>query len=134
VSQADEQLIRDAFLRWNEGERESLSDVVGPETEIRSALTPVRLRGREGLRKWFAEIDEQFQSWKIEVRTLEERAPGRFFGDGAIRARGRHSEMDLEQPVSWMIEVRDGRLVRFENYIGPDAAATASARAGEGSA
>ena len=131
MSEADEKLIRDGFARWNAGEREALGELVGPETEIRSALTSEKLVGREGLRQWFAEIDEQFQSWKIELRRLEEHSPGCFVGAGSIHARGRHSEMDLEQPVDWMIQVRDGILVRFENYIGPGAAAAAAARADE---
>jgi ketosteroid isomerase-like protein len=115
-----EQLVRDAFARWNAGERETLSDLVGPQSEIRSALTGGRWRGEEGLRRWFAEIDEQFQEWTVEISSLEERAPGRFFGEGEIHARGRHSSMDLAQPVSWVIEVRDGLIVRFENYLGDE--------------
>jgi ketosteroid isomerase-like protein len=119
--EADEQLIRDAFARWNAGEREALSDLVGPETEIRSALTTARWRGAEGMQRWFTEIDEQFQSWRAELTSLEEQAPGRFIGEGEIHARGRHSSIELAQPAGWVIELRDGLIVRFENYIGDDA-------------
>jgi ketosteroid isomerase-like protein len=47
---------------------------------------------------------------------------------GSIHGRGRQSGVDLDQPASWLVEVRTGRLLRLRNYIGREAAAEAIER------
>ena len=113
-----EELIREVWDRWNSGTREFDPEILDPEIEIHSALTGQVFNGDEGVRSWIAEIDEQFKAWDISIDEIDQRSPTRFVVHGAVRARGRHSGVDLDQPVTWNVELRDGRLLRLTNKLG----------------
>jgi ketosteroid isomerase-like protein len=70
MSQENIELVKDAFSRWNAGER-TFADQIHPEVEIlsRGLMEGRLLRGREGVRRWFREVDEQFDEWTL---TMEE--------------------------------------------------------------
>ena len=121
-----EGLIRDVWRRWNAGERELDAESFDPEFEIHSALVQDVYRGAEGVRAWTAEIDQQFEAWELRIDEMHEVEPGSFVVHGSIRARGRHSGIDLDGPASWRIDLRDGRILRIRNFIGPDASAEAA--------
>ncbi len=122
-----EQLIRDVWRRWNAGERDVDAESFDPEFEIHSALARDVFHGADGVHRWTAEIDQQFEAWEILIDSIDEDRPGSFLAHGSIRARGRQSGVDLDQPASWRIDLRNGRILRVRNFIGPDAAAGASA-------
>jgi ketosteroid isomerase-like protein len=61
-------------------------------------------RGPAGLREWFANIDELFESFSIE--TLEVRDLGdRVLLLGALRGRGRSSGVSVESPLGVVVEL-----------------------------
>jgi ketosteroid isomerase-like protein len=121
-----EELIRDVWRRWNAGERDLDAESFDPEFEIHSALAQDVFRGVDGVRRWTAEIDQQFDAWEILIDSIEEDRPGSFLAQGSIRARGRHSGVGLDQSAGWRIDLRGGRILRVRNFIGPEAAAQAS--------
>jgi len=125
----DEELIREIWRRWNAGERSPEAVDVDPGIEVRSVLTGRVYAGPDGLREWTAEIDEQFESWELGLDELRELRPGSYIAHGRIVARGRQSGVDLDQPASWLVGVRNGRLARLHNFIGPDARAGAEREA-----
>jgi hypothetical protein len=128
----DEQLIRSIWARWNAGEREVDPDVMDPELEIHSALAEGQVfRGVQGFRDWASEIDEQFEDWDLGLDSLRPFAPGWYLGHGSVHARARRSGIVLDQPMSWLVEVREGRLRGFRNFIGPEAERAAREIAGE---
>jgi ketosteroid isomerase-like protein len=116
-----EQLIRAVWGRWNDGDRDPEAPEIDPEIEIGSALVKRDFHGPEGLREWIAEIEEQFDSWRLEIEDVRELRPDAFVVRGAILARGRHSGVDLDQPASWRVLIRDGRIRRIDNFIGANA-------------
>jgi ketosteroid isomerase-like protein len=123
VSEADEQVLRDAFARWNRGEHDVDPELIDPEITIRSALVHDEFHGYEGAEAWVREIVEQFAEWRAVVDAVRGLGGGRFLLEGAIHGRGRKSGVDVDEEASWIAEVRDGRLLRLENYIGRDTAA-----------
>ena len=115
-----EAVIRDIWRRWNAGERSYNPEIIDPEIEVHSALTGQVFQGEEGITRWVAEIDEQFEAWDLTLDRIEEPGPDSFVARGSVRARGRQSGLDLDQPITWRIELRDQRLLRLENSIGWD--------------
>ncbi len=113
-----EAVIRDIWRRWNDGEREYNPEIIDPEIEIHSALTGQVFRGEEGVTRWVAEIDEQFEAWELAIESIDERSTDHLVVRGSVQARGRQSGLDLDQPITWRIELRNGRLLRLENTIG----------------
>lgn len=113
-----EQLIRDIWRRWNEGERSPEAVDVDPGVEVHSALAKNVYSGADGLRSWIDEIDEQFESWELGIVEVRVLGPDSYIVHGSIRARGRTSGVDLDQPASWLVDLREGRLLRIRNFIG----------------
>jgi hypothetical protein len=115
-----EAVIRDIWRRWNAGEREYNAEIIDPEIVIHSALTGQVFEGEDGVRRWVAEIDDQFEAWELSIEDLSEPEPDRVLVRGRVQARGRHSGLDLDQRITWRIALRDGRLLRLENSLGWD--------------
>ncbi len=124
-----EDLIREVWARWNAGARDPDDTIMVEDLEIHSALAGRVFHGEAGLREWIGEIDEQFDSWQLGVDEVCELEPGLLIVHGSIAARGRQSGLDLDQPASWLVGVRDGRVSRLVNFIGPDARARAESAA-----
>ena len=116
-----EQLIRDIWRRWNAGERSPDADEFDTGIEVHSALAKNVYSGREGLAAWISEIDEQFEAWELGIDELRPTGPDGYVVHGSIRARGRTSGLDLDEPASWLVDLREGRLSRLRNFIGPAA-------------
>ena len=113
-----ERVIRDIWRRWNDGERSPEAIDVDPGIEIHSALAKNVYAGRDGLLSWIGEIDEQFESWELGIDEARALGPEAYILHGSIRARGRTSGVDLDQAASWLVDLRDGRLLRIRNFIG----------------
>ena len=120
------EFVREVWAQWNSGDREVRDYQIDPEVEIHSALTQAVYRGNEGAQRWIREIDEQFSDWRLELDSVDEPREGVVVARGAISMRGRHSGLDLRQPASWLVELRDGRLRVLRNFVDPDEAELAA--------
>lgn len=118
--------MREVWRLWNAGDRVPYPELFAEDIEIHSVLAQTVFTGRDGVRRWTTEIDEQFERWKIDVEEIEEIDGGRVLARGKILLRGRGSGVAMEQPASWLIETQDGRIRCIRNYMGQDAAAEAT--------
>ena len=97
-----EELVRREFDRWNAGEREIDPQVVHHDFVIHSQMTNATYHGHDGMRRYFAEIDDQFEDWEVSIDEIRD-APGeRLLALGAIHFRGRASGVESDQPVAWL--------------------------------
>jgi ketosteroid isomerase-like protein len=124
-----EDLVRDAWRRWNAGERELDPELFDPEIEIHSHMTHTVYNGTVGAERWIGEIDDQFERWSLGIDEVRPLAADRLLVLGSIGAHARQSGIDLDQPAAWIIDVRRGRLLRIRNFIGPQAVDEAIAEA-----
>jgi ketosteroid isomerase-like protein len=72
-------------------------------------------RGHDGLRKFFADNDENFEVFEPnfrEVRDLGER----ILAVGTIHIRARGSTVETDIPVAGIFTFRRGKLVRWEDF------------------
>jgi ketosteroid isomerase-like protein len=118
-----EEFVRLIWEQWNAGDREVRPEQIDPEVEIHSALTSDVYRGYEGVVQWTREIDDQFSDWQIQFDDVDESREGVLLVTGSIVMRGRQSGVDLEQSASWVLELREGRLLRLRNFVGQTGAA-----------
>ena len=108
-----EAIIREIWRRWNEGERRYNPDLMDPEIEIHSALTGQLFHGPSEAERWIAEIDDQFEEWELSIDEVDADLAGPVRGP-RVRSRPRTAErVDLDQTITWNVELRDGRLVRL---------------------
>lgn len=113
------ELVREAFARWNSGDRTVDLETVDPEVELHTPLASTRggpYRGHDGLKQWLADIDGQFEVWELRVGEWRALDDGRVLGLGSIHARGRGSGLELDQPLSWLFEFHEGRVIRYDAF------------------
>ena len=74
-----------------------------------SAVEGGSYRGSEDMRRFFDEWDRTWATWEVEPSEVKE------VGDhvlilGRVHAKGRGSEIELDQPVAYVFQFRDGLL------------------------
>jgi ketosteroid isomerase-like protein len=126
VSDTREQLVRGIFERWNNGERVLPPEEIHPEAVVYSAMTGDTFRGTEGVRRWMAEIDEQFEDWDLSIEEIRRVAEDRLLVLGGVHFRGRASGVEFDQPMGWLWDFKDGRVCALHNFAGHDAAVEAA--------
>ena len=128
MSEENVEIVKDVVSRWNAGER-TFTDQIHPDVEIlsRGLMEGRLLRGREGVRRLFREIDEQFDEWRLDTEEWRD-AGGYVVALGRANMHGRQSGITFEQPLGWLFEIRDGQVFRFETF--PDKPAEALEAAG----
>ena len=121
MSQENVELVREGFARWNEGDHDFLFNSAAPDIELLSrfgSLTGEPYRGHEGVREWLADIEqsfERFELWLDDVGDLGEDV----LAIGGINMRARGSGLDMNQPMGWVVEFRDGRVARMRFFATP---------------
>jgi ketosteroid isomerase-like protein len=128
VSDPRHDVIRRQFERWNRGDRELPPEEIDPEAEVHSAMTGFTYRGYDGVRKWMAEIDDQFDSWRVSVEEMENLPGDHVLVLGAVEFRGRESQLEFEQPIGWVYAFKAGRVLEM-NAFGDHEKAREAARA-----
>ena len=98
-----EHLVRRVFDRWNAGEREIDHLEVHHDLVFHSGLTNATYHGHDGLLRWMAEIDDQFEEWHSFIDELRDAAKERLLVLGTIHLQGRASGVEFDQPMAWLL-------------------------------
>jgi ketosteroid isomerase-like protein len=123
-----ERTIYPAYEAWSRRDIDALLEVVHPEAEARPILganigASVYV-GRDGLRQWFRDLHQEWETFQTRVTRIEER------GDRAlltidVHARGRASGVVIDGELYHLVEIRDGLILRLEAFRDRDAAVQA---------
>jgi ketosteroid isomerase-like protein len=120
-----EETIHTAYEAWSRRDVDTLLEVVHPEAEARPILGAnigaSVYRGPEGLREWFRDLHQEWETFQTRVTHIEER------GDRAlltidVHARGRVSGVVIQGDLYHLVELRDGLILRLEAFRDRDAA------------
>jgi hypothetical protein len=126
VSDRREQSVRNVFERWNTGVRELPPDEVDPDAVVYSAMTGDTFRGIDGIRRWMAEIDQQFEEWLLTIDEIRSVSSERLLVLGAVHFRGRASGAEFDQPMGWLVDFEGELVAALHNIAGHDAAIEAA--------
>jgi ketosteroid isomerase-like protein len=114
-----EEIVHVAYEAWSRRDVEALLEVVHPDAEARPILGAnigaSVYRGRDGLRQWFKDLHQEWESFQTRVTRIDES------GDRAlctidIHARGRASGVVIEGELYHVVELRDGLILRLEAF------------------
>lgn len=122
--------VRRGFDALRADDIEGMLTVVHPEVEViplSGKLVERRVyRGHEGVREWDRGRRE---TWDLEFRPREFEAIGDcVVVDGTVVSRGAGSGLELDTPVSWVFEFRDGLIDRLEAFLDRSEAIAAAQR------
>jgi ketosteroid isomerase-like protein len=109
------ELVRRAYAAFAERDFVALGELADPEFELDvtdRVFNPATYRGEDGLRQFFAEVDELWESMDMKVERLVER-DDEVLALLAVDIKGRGSGLTLEDRIAQMWTARDGKLVRM---------------------
>jgi ketosteroid isomerase-like protein len=109
------ELVRRAYAALETRDYDALAQLAVPDFELdvtERVFNPATYQGEEGLRRFFAEVDELWDSMELNVERLVER-------DDEVLALllvdivGRGSGLKLQDRIAQHWTARDGKLVRM---------------------
>jgi ketosteroid isomerase-like protein len=118
MSQSNVALARSAFRAFEQRDMKAIEALCTPDVELdwsRRLLDPTTTRGYDGVREFFAEVNDIFDEIVFEEEEILE------FGDEVLvvstgRFRGRTSGVDVTAQGAIVWTIRDGKLARFRFY------------------
>lgn len=113
LKQSNLEATQNLFAIWNTRDFEALIPFVTEDIEwvpaTMAAVEGNSFNGINGLRRFFDEWDKTWAKWEVEPSDIRE------MGDhvliiGRVKGEGRASGLELDQPVAYLFEFRDGLL------------------------
>jgi ketosteroid isomerase-like protein len=118
------ELMRRGLDAYNRRNVEAMLELVDPEVEWYAALDVLlggeatAYVGRDGIRELFENIDDTFSSLHVDVTEIRD-LDDRVLATGHLRMRGRQSGAEVSSEVGWVVEFRDGRVLRVRTFLDP---------------
>jgi ketosteroid isomerase-like protein len=131
VSQENVEAFRRGLDAGNRGDVEGLLEVLDPDVAWHSALHALLggeatvYRGHAGVREMIEDLYGSFDEIQIEVSEIRD------LGDhlvavGRTRARGGASGADVETPIAFVSQFKDGKAISVRGYLDPEEALEAA--------
>ena len=131
MSQENVEIVRRVAEAYNRRDVGAMLNQLHPEIEWQPWLQ-VQLgggatvyRGHHGVREGIRDGEEAFseiQAQPSEIRDLGDRA----VAIGHLRARGKESGAITESAIAWIVEFKDGKVIRVREYLDPGEALKAA--------
>lgn len=133
MSRENVELLRETIDRWNRGE--AVLYAFHPDVEFlpRRVATEGIYRGLAGVERFFADTEQVFDRFELrwDLLDLGGQAPcEQVLAWGAIHVRARSSGIETDIPTGGIIELRDRKVVRWEDFGSKDEALQAVGRTG----
>jgi ketosteroid isomerase-like protein len=117
VSRENLELFWRTVEAFNSGDVEGAVRACHPDVEFLPQRAAIQgpLHGHDGIRAFFADNAESLDLFVTdydEVRDLGDR----MLAFGSIRIRGKGSGLETDIPSALVLEFRDGKLVRLQDY------------------
>ena len=115
------EIARAAFDAWNRGDLDAWVEAFDADAEfypLRAQLEGRSYRGHDGVRRFIGELKEDWEEVRFEIEEMLDLGE-RGVGSGRFRARGRASGVELDVPLGWIGEVRNGKIVYARFFSDP---------------
>jgi ketosteroid isomerase-like protein len=132
MSVKDVETIQKGIAALNRGDVEGIAATLDPDVELvplRAVLDGSIYKGHEGMRRWLADMSEDWAEFELELDEVRELDPGPVLVRATMRLRGRTSGVALDAPAAWLCDMRDGRVARIRFFADSDAALAAAGTA-----
>jgi ketosteroid isomerase-like protein len=88
-------------------------------TSVMTAVEETSYRGRDGLEAYWADMNEAWEDWQIEVVQLHERGAGEVVAIMRLVGTGKASGAPVDRTIGIRYRLRDGKLWRMLSYLDP---------------
>jgi len=119
MSRGDFEVVRAAWEAFSERGREGILEYVHPDIEVipfGAAMEGRSYFGHAGVRDWWEdEIEPTWETFETHAEAFED-VGGRLIVFGHWVACGRTSGVELHRQATWVVDVRDGKIARWQTY------------------
>jgi ketosteroid isomerase-like protein len=112
-------LMRRGFEAYNAADTEALLEIFDPSVEVYAPpelMNAGTFHGHQGLADWLSSWNEAWESFVIQVRSIEAVGDRHVIAQADQTGRGRGSGAEVTLSVTYVLEERDGRGVFFAIY------------------
>jgi len=121
-------VARRGYASWTAGDVDGMLELTTPDFEFVPAIAATveggSIRGDNEFRRFFADLNETWETFRISVEDFRE-IGGRVMAIGRLTAKGRGSELELDQPFYSVLWFQGDRITRMQSFLGESAAQTA---------
>ena len=123
MSQANVELVRATWEAWERGDTDGVLSFVDPEVEWLTAIDRGLGRagsvyhGHEGMRELWNLWRTEFDDFSIQADEIRDLGDERILSLAHWQFRGRASGVMVESQLALLMTVRDGKIVRSEDYL-----------------
>jgi uncharacterized protein len=129
VTEDNAERIRQAYDAFNRGDLDAAMAFMHEDVEWRMSGAIVgtadAYHGHEGVRQWWLEFLEPFESMSIEPEEIIEATEDRVLVLVRLRATGREG-IDVDLSVSHLYDLRGDKVARVQAFVDRDAALAAA--------
>jgi ketosteroid isomerase-like protein len=122
MSQENVEAFERAGDAINRRDIDGLLAVVHPEVEWHPVLlasiagSETVYHGHDGVRDWIRDVDESFGGTYSEFHEIRDLGDG-LIAFGILRGRGKESGVEVESPIIYVADFRDGKAVLVRTFL-----------------
>lgn len=131
MSQQNVEAFRRGLDAGNRGDIEALLEELDSEIEWHSALHALLrgektvFRGHDGVREMIGDLYDAFGEVHIEISEIRDLGE-RLVAIGRNRVRGKASGTEIETPLAFVADFRNGKTILIRAYLDPEEALEAA--------
>jgi ketosteroid isomerase-like protein len=128
MNEARLDVARRGYACWEVGDIDGMLELATPDFEfvpaIAASVEGGSVKGHDPFRRFFADLHETWETFRISADDLRE-AGGRVISIGRLTAKGRSSELELDQPFYTVLWFQGDRIARMQSFLEESAARAA---------
>lgn len=131
------QQVRDGLDAFRRGDGDAVLAFFSEDVEIYSppeAGNAGTFHGHDGYEQWLAQWLEAWEGFEVEAQRIEPVGERHVVAETFQTARGRGSGVPVEQRMSYVFDLRGGKVVAFQLYPDWDVAVEVARRRERGAA
>jgi ketosteroid isomerase-like protein len=124
MSQENVEAFERGLEAGNRGDVDTLLEVLDPDVAWHNALLALMggeatvYRGHDGVREMIRDLYEAFDEFRIEISEIRDMGD-RVVAIGRTRARGKASGADVDTPIGFVAEFRNGKAISIRGHLDP---------------
>jgi ketosteroid isomerase-like protein len=124
MSQENVEAYKRGLDAFNRRDVEAMLEELDPDVVLHLALPAMfggestAFRGHDECREFLRDLDESFAEFQIEISEIRDLGE-RLVTIGHLHGRGKESGADVESPIGYVIDFKNGKAVSYRDYFDP---------------
>ena len=118
MSQENVEIVRERYRQANVGGFAAIADFLAPEftMDAPQGVESSQAHDKAGLQEWFRKMDEIWEGLTFDPIQISAPDAERVIAVVRTSGRGKGSGMAIEQTLTHLWTLRDGKAIRFDGY------------------